>query len=217
MEPFQIKPTKAIMANTEHKVPVFKSETSVIDNEFSSIRERFDREMSRMEDEMNSFRSKMLEKEQEWFRNSASNFPTPLSSSFNQQSQQQVQKQHSSSLVERQSSGGVGSWINDLDSPLVQDSSDGKVLKLRFDVTQYAPEEIVVKTVDNKLQVNAKHEEKSENRSVFREYKREFLLPQGVNPEAIRSSLSKDGVLTVEAPLPAIEDNRERKIPIAHR
>lgn len=208
------------MANTEHKVPVYKSETSVIDNEFSSVRERFDREMRRMEEEMNSFRSKMLEKEQEWFRNSVSNFPSPLSSSFNQQSQQQIQKQQqqqSSSLVKRQTSEGVGSWINDLDSPLVQDSSDGKVLKLRFDVTQYAPEEIVVKTVDNKLQVNAKHEENSENRSVFREYKREFLLPQGVNPEAIRSSLSKDGVLTVEAPLPAIEDNRERKIPIAHR
>jgi len=28
------------------------------------------------------------------------------------------------------------------------------------------------------------------------------LLPNGVNPELIRSSLSKDGVLTVEAPLP---------------
>lgn len=230
------------MANTERKVPVFKTETSVIDNEFSSIRERFDREMKRMEDEMASFRSKMLEKEHEWFQNSVSNFPS-LSAPFNtsssntqqhisssthreQQKHVQQQQQHSSTtsssnLIERTGAGntspGVGSWLSNLDSPLVQDSSDGKVLKLRFDVTQYAPEEIVVKTVDNKLQVNAKHEENSQNRSVFREYKREFLLPQGVNPELIRSSLSKDGVLTVEAPLPAIEDNRERRIPIGPR
>ncbi|RWS26778.1 Heat Shock Protein 20-like protein 4 [Leptotrombidium deliense] len=66
--------------------------------------------------------------------------------------------------------------------------------------------------------VHAKHEEKGENKSVYREYNREFLLPKGVNPELIRSSLSKDGVLTVEAPLPtpAIESGRERKIPISH-
>ena len=66
-------------------------------------------------------------------------------------------------------------------------------------------------------QVHAKHEEKSDNRSVYREYNREFLLPKGVNPEDIRSSLSKDGVLTVEAPLPAIEggSGESRSIPIA--
>lgn len=52
------------------------------------------------------------------------------------------------------------------------------------------------------VQVHAKHEEKSDNRSVYREYNREFLLPKGVQPERIKSSLSKDGVLTVEAPLP---------------
>ncbi|KAG6463014.1 hypothetical protein O3G_MSEX013601 [Manduca sexta] len=38
-----------------------------------------------------------------------------------------------------------------LNSPLIQDEGDGKTLKLRFDVSQYTPEEIVVKTVDNKL------------------------------------------------------------------
>lgn len=63
-----------------------------------------------------------------------------------------------------------------------------------------------------KLQVHAKHEEKSECRSVFREYNREFLLPDGTNPELIRSSLSREGVLTVEAPLPKSET---RRVPIA--
>ena len=66
------------------------------------------------------------------------------------------------------------------------------------------------------FQVHAKHEEKSDNKSVYREYNREFLLPKGVNPELIRSSLSKEGILTVEAPLPAIESGSERRIPITN-
>jgi hypothetical protein len=43
-----------------------------------------------------------------------------------------------------------------MDSPLIKSSDDTqgqKELKLRFDVSQYAPEEITVKTVDNKLLV----------------------------------------------------------------
>lgn len=50
--------------------------------------------------------------------------------------------------------------------------------------------------------MHAKHEEKGGGRNVFREYNREFLLPDGTDPETIRSSLSQDGILTVEAPLP---------------
>lgn len=50
---------------------------------------------------------------------------------------------------------------------------------------------------------------------MYREYNREFLLPKGVNPEQIRSSLSKDGVLTVDAPLPAALSAGEKLIPIA--
>lgn len=65
------------------------------------------------------------------------------------------------------------------------------------------------------LQVHAKHEEKSDTKSVYREYNREFLLPKGTNPEAIKSSLSKDGVLTVDTPLPALAAG-EKMIPIAH-
>ena len=82
-------------------------------------------------------------------------------------------------------------WLTGLHSPLIQEDGEEKKLKLRFDVAQYTPEEIVVKTVDNKLLVHAKHEEKSETKSVYREYNREFLLPKGTNPELIRSSLSK--------------------------
>ncbi|KAJ8676419.1 hypothetical protein QAD02_012206 [Eretmocerus hayati] len=123
------------------------------------------------------------------------------------------QSSHNSSLANPPHSS---SWLDSLNSPLIQDEGDNKALKLRFDVSQYTPEEIVVKTVDNKLLVHAKHEEKSDTKSVYREYNREFLLPKGTNPETIKSSLSKDGVLTVEAPLPALGQG-EKLIPIAHR
>ena len=58
--------------------------------------------------------------------------------------------------------GGLGShsnWLQGLDSPLIQEDAANmgqKELKLRFDVSQYTPEEIMVKTVDNKLLVTLK-------------------------------------------------------------
>lgn len=58
--------------------------------------------------------------------------------------------QNSSSLSPQHDSA----WLDGLNSPLIQDEGDSKMLKLRFDVSQYTPEEIVVKTVDNKLLVS---------------------------------------------------------------
>ncbi|XP_063707473.1 heat shock protein 30D isoform X2 [Culicoides brevitarsis] len=175
-------------------IPVKLGNFSVIDTEFASIRERFEDEMRKMEDEMSKFRSDLLNRESNFFETTSS-----TTSSSNTALQKQPQQ----------------SYVTDMNSPLIQEDGDNKVLKLRFDVSQYTPEEIVVKTVDQKLLVHAKHEEKSDTKSVYREYNREFLLPKGVNPESIRSSLSKDGVLTVDAPLPLALTN-EKMIPIAH-
>lgn len=184
----------------KRNIPIKLGDFSVIDTEFSNIRERFDAEMRKMEDEMSRFRSELMNRE-------SNNFFKSTTSTTTQQS-----TQNSSSLSPQHDHA----WLDGLNSPLIQDEGDNKMLKLRFDVSQYTPEEIVVKTVDNKLLVHAKHEEKTESKSVYREYNREFLLPKGTNPESIKSSLSKDGVLTVEAPLPAIGSG-EKLIPIAHQ
>lgn len=121
----------------------------------------------------------------------------------------------SSNKQQGRSSSTAAANADGLQSPLIQDTEEGRVLKLRFDVTQYEPDEIVVKTVDNRLTVHAKHEERSENRSVYREYNREFHLPDGTDVEQIRSSLSKDGVLTVDCPLPSPQlHGASRRIPI---
>jgi HSP20 family molecular chaperone IbpA len=183
------------MADSGNKrnIPIKLGDFSVIDTEFSSIRERFDAEMKKMEDEMSKFRSDLLNRETNFFETSSSTTTS------------------SNSALQKP----TYDFTSDMNSPLIQEDGDSKVLKLRFDVSQYAPEEIVVKTVDQKLLVHAKHEEKSDTKSVYREYNREFLLPKGVNPEQIRSQLSKDGVLTVDAPLPPALTS-EKMIPIAH-
>ncbi|MPC13135.1 hypothetical protein E2C01_005855 [Portunus trituberculatus] len=59
----------------------------------------------------------------------------------------------SSQQDQASSNQGSGSWLEGMNSPLIQQDGDCKQLKLRFDVSQYKPEEIVVKTVDNKLLV----------------------------------------------------------------
>jgi len=167
----------------------------VIDNEFDNMRERFENEMRRVEDEMQRLRGEF-----EGYKPSggAPSGPVP-------------------STGTRGYSGGMNGggslmptrpaydpYLDNLKSPLIRDESDGKTLRLRFDVQQYKPEEVTVKTVDSRLLVHAKHEEKTPSRTVYREYNQEFMLPRGTNPELISSTLSTDGVLTVEAPLPQL-------------
>ncbi|XP_075235054.1 alpha-crystallin B chain isoform X1 [Lycorma delicatula] len=185
-------------------IPIRLGDFSVIDSEFSNIRERFDAEMRKMEEEMTKFRSELMNRESNFFKTSSRSTERTYSTTSNTVSTNDGLK------------AGPNTWLDNINSPLIQEDGDNKMLKLRFDVSQYQPEEIIVKTVDNKLLVHAKHEEKSDSKSVYREYNREFLLPKGTNPENIKSSLSKDGVLTVEAPLPAL-NAPEKMIPIAHQ
>ena len=98
---------------------------------------------------------------------------------------------------------------------------DDDTYKIMVNVENYNPEELTIKTVGNSVQVEAKHMEKtSDGRSFFsRNFSQTFSLPKGVNPEEVKSALSKDGTLTIEAPLPqpktAIKGS-ERMVPITH-
>ncbi|CAG0897989.1 unnamed protein product [Darwinula stevensoni] len=87
---------------------------------------------------------------------------------------------------------------------------------VNLDVQQFAPEEISVKTVENSVVIEGKHEEKrDEHGFISRHFQRRYLLPDNVRPESIQSSLSSDGVLTVTAPKMAIEGApNERSVPI---
>ncbi|KAK7925663.1 hypothetical protein WMY93_007973 [Mugilogobius chulae] len=88
--------------------------------------------------------------------------------------------------------------------------------KVALDVNHFSPEELVVKTKDGVVEISGKHEErKDEHGFVSRSFTRKYTLPATANVEKVTSSLSPEGVLTVEAPLarPALESS-ETTIPV---
>ncbi|XP_072302785.1 heat shock protein beta-1 [Eucyclogobius newberryi] len=88
--------------------------------------------------------------------------------------------------------------------------------KVSLDVNHFSPEELVVKTKDGVVEISGKHEEKKDEHGfVSRCFTRKYTLPSSANVEKVTSSLSPEGVLTVEAPLarPALESS-ETTIPV---
>ena len=101
--------------------------------------------------------------------------------------------------------------LNDI---FYDDSGTGnKKFCVSFDVSQFKPEEISVRTQENKLVVNAKHEEKGEGRSLSREFSRSVDIPKQIDPDRLACCLSNDGILQIEAPVPApIYDTIEQSV-----
>ena len=110
--------------------------------------------------------------------------------------------------------------LNDQENGASRVVYEDDMYKILVNVDKYQPEELMIKTVDNTVVVEAKHEEKtSDGRSYSTQsFNQSFTLPRGVNPESVTSALSKSGILTISAPLPkALKSNdRERMIPIKH-
>lgn len=90
--------------------------------------------------------------------------------------------------------------------------------QIMVDVSHFTPEEITVKTVDNTIVVIGKHEDKADNYGyVSRQFSRKYLLPADVEPETVTSTLSADGILSIQAPRKPlqIKDTDGRAVPIA--
>uniref|UniRef100_W5L9K8 Heat shock protein beta-1 n=1 Tax=Astyanax mexicanus TaxID=7994 RepID=W5L9K8_ASTMX len=88
--------------------------------------------------------------------------------------------------------------------------------KVSLDVNHFSPEELTVKTKDGVVEIIGKHEERrDEHGYISRSFTRKYTLPPGADVEKVTSSLSPEGVLTVEAPLPkpAIQSS-EINIPV---
>lgn len=95
--------------------------------------------------------------------------------------------------------------------------SDSNKFQVMLNVKHFSPDEIDVKTVDNFVVIHGKHEEQADEHGfVSREFTRRYKLPDDVEPEKVTSSLSKDGILTIQAPRKAIEPppKNERIVPI---
>ena len=75
--------------------------------------------------------------------------------------------------------------------------------KIMVDVHQFRPEDLVIKTVDDAVIVEANSEEKTSGGRSYstKSFSQSFNLPRGLDPGTVTSALSKDGVLTISAPL----------------
>ena len=98
--------------------------------------------------------------------------------------------------------------------------SDDKNFVYNFDLSGFNPKDIKVKTLGQKLLVEAETQEKEEKKGIksfsHRQYHRSLLLPNNVNPQELKSSLTDTGVLSIRAPLLEIEDEevKERELEI---
>lgn len=86
--------------------------------------------------------------------------------------------------------------------PITTEEDGSKKFKISVDVgSEFLPQDVMVKTLDKKLLVNAKHEEKAPGRSSCKEFSREFDLPEDVDPNLVTASMTDEGILLVEAPI----------------
>jgi len=87
-------------------------------------------------------------------------------------------------------------------SGTVSDRDGTQIFRIAVDVgAEFDPADLTVKTVDKKLVVHARHEEKAPGRTSCREFNREFDLPDAVDPQAVTASMAPDGRLIIEAPI----------------
>uniref|UniRef100_A0A8C8RD53 SHSP domain-containing protein n=1 Tax=Pelusios castaneus TaxID=367368 RepID=A0A8C8RD53_9SAUR len=95
-----------------------------------------------------------------------------------------------------------------------------KISQLSMDVAGFSPEELTVRMEGRRVTVTGKHEKESVweegGRSrEYRELRREAVLPEDVDLQAVTCSLSQDGQLCIEALRLAQPAMEGRAIPIS--
>jgi len=101
------------------------------------------------------------------------------------------------------------------DETIIRVKDDADKFQISLDTNGFKPDELKVNVRGDSLSIEAKHEEKGENKYVNRQFKRMYTLPQGCVPEKVNSNLSSDGVLVITAPKnSAIKNDGNRSIPI---
>lgn len=95
-----------------------------------------------------------------------------------------------------------------------QVTTKDNTFQVQMDTSNYQPDEITVKVVNDKLSVSAKHETKTDDVYEYHEMSRSFTLPDGVDPDTVVSRLNKNGQLTIEAPMKLSKDTAGRVVPV---
>ncbi|GFW61338.1 hypothetical protein TNCV_4136561 [Trichonephila clavipes] len=93
-------------------------------------------------------------------------------------------------------------------------SKDDK-FQVKLDTSNYQPDEITVKVINDRIAISAKHESRGDDVYEYHEMTRSFDLPEGVDPATVVSRLNTSGQLTIEAPMkPQKEAIQGRVIPV---
>jgi HSP20 family molecular chaperone IbpA len=96
---------------------------------------------------------------------------------------------------------------------LIDHSNNGRELRLTFDLAGYKPEDVNIKVIDNNtLKVHAVHIDNTRGNQIHREYTRQYILPEWVQPELLRSRMSDNGTLTVEVPMPQNQPSKYERV-----
>lgn len=83
-------------------------------------------------------------------------------------------------------------------SPLSVLTKDG--FQVSLDVQQFLANEVTVKTSDNVVTVEGRHDEKEDDHGyISRHFVRKYKLPQEIDCADLVSTLSSDGILTIKA------------------
>ncbi|XP_016894442.1 heat shock protein 30-like [Cynoglossus semilaevis] len=105
-----------------------------------------------------------------------------------------------------------------LETPSYQLQKDGDNVGLVLDTRGFSPAELTVRQVGRKLRVSGKTEKKQEDGKgsysySLQEFRQEFDLPEGLNPEDVTCCLAPDGKLHIQAArAPCEEAERELTI-----
>lgn len=93
---------------------------------------------------------------------------------------------------------------------------DSKGFSAFVDIHFFDPKEVSVKTINHTIVVECKHDSREDGHGyVERRFVRKFTLPNEYDMSTVKSTLSKDGILQLEAPKPALQ-GEEQHIEIHH-
>ncbi|KIH55603.1 Hsp20/alpha crystallin family protein [Ancylostoma duodenale] len=93
-------------------------------------------------------------------------------------------------------------------------TNDDSKLAISLEVPQFKPEELKVSLDGRTLKIEGKQELNEDGAYSMRCFTRHWVLPEEVDVEQIRSSLTDDGHLAIEAPKISKPDTTTRDIPI---
>ncbi|KAM9338406.1 heat shock protein 30-like [Symphorus nematophorus] len=97
---------------------------------------------------------------------------------------------------------------------------EGENFGLTLDTRGFSPEELSVRQVGRKLRVSGKTEKKQEDRDTgsysyrWQEFRREFNLPEGLNPEDVSCYLDPDRKLHIQEDKAPCVEEAERELTI---